>query len=515
MKNEYLKRFNIMAGIYETLKKWAGLNGSGATKASEMKELEDALLDFADKYGQAGKWHSLTAKPVTGPVDGKVREVTTAVIGRLPSDSGLTAFVGTDSLKSMITANRSLYSNLEKDHWDMFRVDSLNPSDKKTILGLIAEAIATNRFVSEDPGKRELAYEALAKSAKFGSPMDDGSYKALHDYLASYGEIGMVEVTADRLWNTSYLDFKDEKHVDAARKELVGIVSDIQEDLEDLKHDRAELIKAFKERLSDPKALSFTGAHADALFNFRMSCENLGHTEEESQKMVSKVLKDVIAAGGYPEDRADTVRKELSDYLDYQRKSHEFGQSKAFANQQKQDNVPDSYKGISDKDLLAMVDRKVRNMEKIEPLTRKQADIIHESGIWKKWSQQQLVVFQAFQPHMAVGFDEHHEAASKVLGRTVGYAEIASKGFREEVARKFGLSGSNVSTNAGKQIGKGWAGFLNSASGEKTAIVASGKEQVPVAQQAPQADAEKTLHDNFEKLMKESEKQDQANHLKR
>lgn len=228
-----------MTGIFETLKEWAaGLNGSGGQKDREMKDLEDAILDFADKYGQAGKWHGLTTTPVSGPIDGKVREVTTAVIGRLPSDSRLTAFVGTDSLKSMITANRSLYSNLEKDHWDMFRVDSLNPSDKKTILGLIAESLATDRFVREDPDKRESAYEAIVKSAKFGSPMDASSYKALHDYLASYGEIGMARVTADRLWNTSYLDFKDEKYADAARKELDGVVSDIQEELEDLRNDR-------------------------------------------------------------------------------------------------------------------------------------------------------------------------------------------------------------------------------------------------------------------------------------
>ena len=69
-------------------------------------------------------------------------------------------------------------------------------------------------------------------------------------------------------------------------------------------------------------------------------------------------------------------------------------------------------------------------------------------------------------------------------------------------------SAKAVSTDVGKKAGKGWAGFFNASGGEKP--------QAQTTQEpAKQADIQKTLHDNFEKLMKESEKEEQSNHIKR
>lgn len=285
--------------------------------------------------------------------------------------------------------------------------------------------------------------------------------------------------------------------------------------LEDLELDRLDLIKAFKERLSDPKALSFTGAHADALFNFRMSCKNLGHTEEESQNMISKLLEDVIAAGGYPKERTDNVRNELQDYISYKEHIRSFGEGKDFDEFVRNDQIKDSYQGMSDKELLALIDRKARNLEKMDDLTYKQAKMLQDSDIWKKWSPQQLVMFQVFQSHLSTDIHSVKAAASKVFGRTVSYSELPSKKFREEVDRKIPLTGKQVSTDAGKQAGKGWAGLFNGAGSEKVATVAFDKEQTPAIQQAPQVDAEKALHNNFEELMKQSEKEEQSVSIKR
>ena len=285
--------------------------------------------------------------------------------------------------------------------------------------------------------------------------------------------------------------------------------------LEVLELDRLDLIKAFKERLSDPKALSFTGAHADALFNFHMSCEDLGHTEEESRNMISKLLEDVIAAGGYPKDSADNARKELQDYYSYKDHIRSYGEGKDFDEFVRNDQIKDSYQGMSDKELLALIDRKARNLEKMDDLTYKQAKMLQDSGIWKKWTPQQLVTFQVFQSHLSTDIDSVKAAASKMFGRTISYFELPSKKFREEVDRKIPLANKQVSTDAGKQVGRGWAGLINGAGGEKSATVAIGKEQTPVSQQAPQTDAEKTLHDNFEELMKESEKEQQSRGIKR
>lgn len=70
-----------------------------------------------------------------------------------------------------------------------------------------------------------------------------------------------------------------------------------------------------------------------------------------------------------------------------------------------------------------------------------------------------------------------------------------------------GKNNESVSSDSDKKTGMGWAGFFN---GNGTG---SGKPQVQTAQEP--VDVQKTLHDNFEKLMKESEKEEQSNHMKR
>ena len=73
---------------------------------------------------------------------------------------------------------------------------------------------------------------------------------------------------------------------------------------------------------------------------------------------------------------------------------------------------------------------------------------------------------------------------------------------------------SNTTDNdKGKKVGKGWAALLNGTDGEKAATVAAGKEQTHVTHTS-QTDAEKALHDKFEELIKEQEKQDKNQELK-
>jgi hypothetical protein len=183
----------------------------------------------------------------------------------------------------------------------------------------------------------------------------------------------------------------------------------------------------------------------------------------------------------------------------------------------------------------------------MDDLTYKQAKMLQESGIWKKWTPQQLVTFQAFQSHLSTDLDSVKAAASKMFGRTVSYFELPSKEFRAEVDRKIPLAGKQVSTDASKQVGKGWAGLINGAGGEKTAIsvpvntpklssedfyktpihetrMAEAARHAPLSdsdyaekelQAEADANVEKALHDRFEELMKDSEKEELGRGIKR
>ena len=58
-------------------------------------------------------------------------------------------------------------------------------------------------------------------------------------------------------------------------------------------------------------------------------------------------------------------------------------------------------------------------------LTREQAIKMAKSGIWKKWSDEQIVGFQLYQDKMCMDFDRFHEALEKCLGRPVWTHELA------------------------------------------------------------------------------------------
>ena len=55
----------------------------------------------------------------------------------------------------------------------------------------------------------------------------------------------------------------------------------------------------------------------------------------------------------------------------------------------------------------------------MKQLTKEEAIKIYESGIWKDWSDEDLVAFQLFQEKLCVPFDIFHKAIEKVLGRPV------------------------------------------------------------------------------------------------
>lgn len=67
-------------------------------------------------------------------------------------------------------------------------------------------------------------------------------------------------------------------------------------------------------------------------------------------------------------------------------------------------------------------------------ITKEQAIEIYDSGIWKEWSDEQIVRFQLFQDKLAVPFGRFHEAVEKVLGRSVWTHEFAG---RDELVREY------------------------------------------------------------------------------
>ena len=66
-------------------------------------------------------------------------------------------------------------------------------------------------------------------------------------------------------------------------------------------------------------------------------------------------------------------------------------------------------------------------MDEIQQLTEEQAIAIHESKMWEKWSNEEIVRFQLFQERLCVPFGRFHEAVEKVLDRPVWTHEFAFK----------------------------------------------------------------------------------------
>lgn len=63
----------------------------------------------------------------------------------------------------------------------------------------------------------------------------------------------------------------------------------------------------------------------------------------------------------------------------------------------------------------------------MEQITREQAIEIADSGVWKEWSDDQVVRFQLYQNCLAMDFGRFHEALEAVLGRPVWTHELANR----------------------------------------------------------------------------------------
>jgi len=62
----------------------------------------------------------------------------------------------------------------------------------------------------------------------------------------------------------------------------------------------------------------------------------------------------------------------------------------------------------------------------IKQLTEEEAIKCAESGIWKNWSDDEIVRFQLFQRRLCMPFSVFHRAVEKVLGRPVWTHEFAN-----------------------------------------------------------------------------------------
>lgn len=63
----------------------------------------------------------------------------------------------------------------------------------------------------------------------------------------------------------------------------------------------------------------------------------------------------------------------------------------------------------------------------MKQLTKEQAVSLFESGIWKTWSDKEIVRFQLFQSKLCMPFSRFHEAIGKVLKRSVYTHEFANQ----------------------------------------------------------------------------------------
>jgi len=70
----------------------------------------------------------------------------------------------------------------------------------------------------------------------------------------------------------------------------------------------------------------------------------------------------------------------------------------------------------------------------MKQLTREEAIKIADSGIWKNWTNEEIVKFQLYQNRLCMDFSRFHEAVEKVLGRPVYTHEFGAEGHKGIVA---------------------------------------------------------------------------------
>ena len=81
----------------------------------------------------------------------------------------------------------------------------------------------------------------------------------------------------------------------------------------------------------------------------------------------------------------------------------------------------------------------MQESKKLGQLTREQAIELAESGIWKEWTDEEIVKLQLYQDCLCMDFSRFHEAVESVLGRSVRTHEFAfADGLREEYEGKRG-----------------------------------------------------------------------------
>ena len=71
--------------------------------------------------------------------------------------------------------------------------------------------------------------------------------------------------------------------------------------------------------------------------------------------------------------------------------------------------------------------RMTEEITAIKQITKDQAIQIYDSGIWKDWTDEEIVKFQLFQDCLAIPFSRFHEATEKVLDRSVWTHEFADQ----------------------------------------------------------------------------------------
>lgn len=69
-----------------------------------------------------------------------------------------------------------------------------------------------------------------------------------------------------------------------------------------------------------------------------------------------------------------------------------------------------------------------------EQLTQEEAIAFAKDGVWKDWTDEQIVRFQLFQKCLAMDFSRFHVAIEKVLGRSIFTHEFA---FRDALVMEY------------------------------------------------------------------------------
>lgn len=70
----------------------------------------------------------------------------------------------------------------------------------------------------------------------------------------------------------------------------------------------------------------------------------------------------------------------------------------------------------------------------MKQLTKEEAIAFAESGVWKEWTNEQIVRFQLFQDKMCMPFSRFHEAIEDVLGMSIWTHEFA---FIDEIKKEY------------------------------------------------------------------------------